>query len=151
MNNLTERDLAKYLGTGVKIVYKGSSQHFVLRIPELYTVFHSGFENVKLILRPLSDLTKEITYNGETFVPIVRLFEMFLEVNNLDYYEPRTKITEFSDRIEIVDTTIYAYFKVYTNNFWINLAWVLDKLHEWQFACGLDESLWIDLNTLEDK
>lgn len=28
------------------------------------------------ILRPLSDLTKEITHNGETFVPLVRILEL---------------------------------------------------------------------------
>lgn len=36
-------------------------------------VISEGYEHFKLILRPLSDLTKEITHNGETFVPIERL------------------------------------------------------------------------------
>lgn len=32
-----------------------------------------GFESVMLILRPLSDLTKEIEHNGEKFVPHTKL------------------------------------------------------------------------------
>ncbi len=35
--------------------------------------YGAEFDNVELILRPLSDLTKPITQNGETFVPIVEL------------------------------------------------------------------------------
>ena len=31
------------------------------------------YENIKPILHPLTDLTKEIEYNGEVFVPITRL------------------------------------------------------------------------------
>lgn len=34
-------------------------------------------KRVKPILRPLSDLTKEIEHGGETFVPLKRLFEMY--------------------------------------------------------------------------
>src|SRR6478736_5084359 len=32
--------------------------------------------NTKPILRPVSDLTKEITHNGKTFVPLVELFNI---------------------------------------------------------------------------
>jgi len=34
-----------------------------------------GFESVKPLLRPLSDLTKEIDHNGEKFVPIDKILE----------------------------------------------------------------------------
>ncbi|AXH74763.1 MAG: hypothetical protein [Bacteriophage sp.] len=33
-----------------------------------------ALKSAKLRLRPLSELTKEITHNGETFVPLVKLF-----------------------------------------------------------------------------
>lgn len=33
-------------------------------------------QDVKPILRPLSDLTKEITINGETFIPLVYLYKI---------------------------------------------------------------------------
>ena len=34
------------------------------------------YDEFKPIVRPLSDLTKEITHNGENFVPIVKIAEM---------------------------------------------------------------------------
>ena len=35
------------------------------------------FENCKLILRPLSDLTKKIETHGEKFVPIIAMYPLF--------------------------------------------------------------------------
>jgi hypothetical protein len=34
-------------------------------------------QNIKLILHPLSDLTKEIEHNGEKFVPMVKLLHLY--------------------------------------------------------------------------
>lgn len=57
---------------------------------------YNCFEEIKPILRPLSDLTKEITVNGENFVPsdyISVRFNLFcgewlyLCINNLDVIE----------------------------------------------------------------
>lgn len=39
-------------------------------------------QSITIIARPLSDLTKPITHNGETFVPIVELAKIVDEFNN---------------------------------------------------------------------
>lgn len=41
----------------------------------VYLSFQKDFVGVPIV-RPLSDLTKPITHNGETFVPIAKLFKM---------------------------------------------------------------------------
>ncbi|MCL1655457.1 hypothetical protein M2T79_02530 [Elizabethkingia miricola] len=46
--------------------WKGSREKQMIKI-----------ENIKPILRPMSDLTKEITHNGETFVPLHRILEAY--------------------------------------------------------------------------
>ena len=79
--------------------------------------------DIKLILRPLSDLTKEITHNGEAFVPILRIEEMGYRIYRLtldgigDLSEPHR---------------------------------VTRKLHSWHFdTFGLiDANLAIDINTI---
>lgn len=78
MEKLEIKHLAPYLAYGVNIQYLGNE------IVELVgfnknTIYHTtGFFvelpcNIKPILRPLSDLTKEIEHNGEKFVPIIYL------------------------------------------------------------------------------
>jgi hypothetical protein len=49
----------------------------------LINTFNENGKNIKPILRPLSDLTKEIEVNGEKFVPIVKLLE-YQETNYFD-------------------------------------------------------------------
>jgi len=46
--------------------WKGSREKQMIKI-----------ENIKPILRPMSDLTKEITRNGETFVPLHIILEAY--------------------------------------------------------------------------
>lgn len=43
---------------------------------------NESLDTIKLILRPLSDLTKEITHNGETFVPYEKLNLCYSDVCN---------------------------------------------------------------------
>lgn len=75
------------------------------------------------ILRPLSDLTKEITHNGETFVPIQRLKEIY---NSDDDGEP---MHIYFDNIQ--GLRIYGYWDDEQN---IELAmpfWMYEKCFEW--------------------
>lgn len=51
---------------------EGYFEGFLWRNGNTYVNFHRG---VQPILRPLSDLTKEIEHNGEKFVPIRKLLE----------------------------------------------------------------------------
>lgn len=87
--------------------------------------FTGWVEDFKLILHPLSDLTKEIEVNGEKFVPCRKL--------NLKENE----ILDFLDK----DLWIGQWLDYEQNS----------KLHEWHFdTFGLIENdLAIDINTLE--
>ncbi len=86
-------EIRNYLGTGLKISSEGKIWEFVgisrpyktkdtvfvnLDLRELgkgHQTSRSGIltEDKKPLVRPLSDLTKEIEHNGERFVPLVRL------------------------------------------------------------------------------
>jgi hypothetical protein len=77
------KHLAPYLPYGLKVrfdveKYKDNHQHDLvgLELDLVKVKTHIGIvldfpeiERIKPILRPLSDLTKEITHNGQTFVP----------------------------------------------------------------------------------
>lgn len=68
------------IGTRVSVIkkiefYKGHVRLYVgKRHGYLKLVW---FDEIKPLLRPLSDLTKEIEHNGERFVPIERISEMY--------------------------------------------------------------------------
>ena len=89
---------------------------------------YSGFTGSKPILRPLSDLTKEIEVNGEKFVPFERLCLMS------DYSEYMQQIEE--DVYEMNTPVRWPYE-------------IVEKLFEWHFnVFNLPEHLWVDINTL---
>jgi hypothetical protein len=81
--------------------------------------------NIKLHLRPISDLTKEIEHNGEMFVPIEKLDMSFLQ---FEYFH--------SQGIDLSEITY------------------LDarKLHSWHFdTFGLiDAGLAVDINSIKE-
>lgn len=85
-----------------------------------------SFRDIKPILRPLSDLTKEITHNGETFVPIEELNYRCGDCETL------------TDTMSVTTNTKYG---------------IVKRLFEWHFdVFGLIESgEAIDINTLEAK
>ncbi len=80
--------------------------------------------NIKPILRPLSDLTKEITHNGQTFVPSAKMITHGF--HHSFWYE--------------IDKFDYRYLYSYD----------LDKLIEWHFDVFklIENNLAIDVNTL---
>ena len=81
------KHLASYLpyGINIKDVKHGSvfeALHFITTIHQDFSLFKGNLDQLindkylKPILFPLSSLTKEITINSETFVPIKKLFEL---------------------------------------------------------------------------
>lgn len=59
-------------------------------------LYYKGVIQFKPILYPLDYLTKPITHNGETFVPIERLNELFgYEITFDDMYLPIQKLFEW--------------------------------------------------------
>ena len=73
------KHLAGYLPYGLK--YKDIPKGFDgIRELDIKT-FDWCLENGKPILRPLSDLTKEIEVNGEKFVPYINLAKKYAEMS----------------------------------------------------------------------
>lgn len=83
-----------------------------------------------LLLRPMSDLTKEITHRGETFVPMGRL--------------------------KLIDSDVqFNYGKLYSQRGYV-LEWIvsiIDKLAEWMFDYRglIPAGLAVDVNTLPEN
>jgi hypothetical protein len=93
-------------------------------------------EDVFPILRPLSDLTKEIEVDGKKFIPI-----MVLELDS-----HTLSVNKYSNHLEIrgVESNEWSYaIDVYTE--------IMCKLFEWHFdVFGLiEKGLAIDINTLK--
>lgn len=99
---LTLERVAIYLPYGLECIYGGHGHDKKVKIIGLHTnedeetydytfidkmgdVDSDVFGWIKLILRPLSDLTKEIEVNGEKFVPIDVIKDEFLECDILIY------------------------------------------------------------------
>jgi len=87
----------------------------------------------KPILRPLSDLTKEIEVNGEKFVPLIEL----LRLSNFDVSRMKTK-----EQLEYED--------VFCNMDFISFK-DAQKLLEWHFDIYnlIENNLAIDKNTIK--
>ena len=86
------------------------------------------FQLIKPILRPLSDLTKEIEVNGQKFIPIDKL--------GLSY--------DWSDNISIYD------FYPNNNIGMEDIYFTVNKLYEWHFDIFnlIENNLAIDINTI---
>lgn len=103
-------------------IYKPNSKTIICNFSQIGTDYH-------ILARPLSDLTKEITHKGETFVPM----EFF---NSKGMF-----IKEYFERI--IDGK-HKLFVSYANKERDALNdFESDKLREWNFAIGLPEGSWI--------
>ncbi len=137
--NIEIKHLAAYLPYGLKIQllrheYFGIYQHYSLRNWSDYPIsfpVNEGIEyaamlsEVKPILRPLSDLTKEIEVNGEMFVPVERLDEIYGQT------------LESSEAYHLIQPiTLEPYI-------------LIRQLLEWHFDIFNPNNLAIDINTLK--
>ena len=135
------KHLAPYLPYGLKAVdyFDG-----IRLIREIVTANIIGFTDcstkAKPILRPLSDLTKEIEHNGERFVPIDELWNQTLEQIDSNTYD------DYFFNKDLKTTWICK-----ENILQLEYV-VVDKLFEWHFdVFGLiDAGLAIDINTLNN-
>ena len=159
---LTIKHLAAYFPYGLKILRPDNKTILeMVGIIGSSIVFHEesgdtfGFigKHNKPILRPLSDLTKEIEVNGEKFIPIMVLFggETYREYDFTIGIVEKPIIGKFID-ISVKglgDHCITFGLKNPLNNNLTYHNWSL--LHEWNFDLyGLiPAGLAIDINTLE--
>jgi len=114
-----------------------------------------NFKEIKPILRPLSDLTKEIEVNGEKFIPIIALAKLF--------FCAKSAVLEHKDIIDagaygiqvscFYDEHRYAYYQIFGDIDLIehNEYRVVQKLYEWHFDIHdlIGKGLAIDINTLK--
>jgi hypothetical protein len=141
MNKLTIEHLAPYLPYGVYVYHEDQESKTDLVIGvynntidfETWSPVRPYLDEYKLVLRPLSDLTREIEHDGEKFVPIEYLKEHAVcdaERDYLDYAEKN--ITRNPEK------TKFGPYRV------------IQKFFEWHFdVFGLiDKGLAIDINTL---
>lgn len=94
--------------------------------------------NFKPLVRPLSYLTKEISHNGETFVPLKYLHQ---EVFNCEW-------PEFEIDFQTLDIMVNCPEEFYIS--FQDIQLMLEKLHEWHFDIydWIKDGLAIDINTL---
>lgn len=120
--------------------------------------------NYKPILRPPSDLTKEIEHKGIRFIPIVELLKIiFGEIENYNL------IKEFAVEMTI-ENQVYMLAVFSKNNFYLRLSKkfenqsreilditkyqdLINKLCEWHFDFQnlIPQGLALDINTLNKK
>ncbi|MDV3568146.1 hypothetical protein CMU71_14730 [Elizabethkingia anophelis] len=75
MDKLTIQELAPYIPYSVHLMNEygnchNTTTHRCISLESMLTDY-------KMCLRPISDLTKEITHNGETFIPLHRILESY--------------------------------------------------------------------------
>lgn len=122
------KHLAPYFPYGLNILYwNGTAKKYIgtLQVLHYETRHVLGSDKHKPILRPLSDLTKEITVNGETFVPTYRLIK-----------EDKSFTKDFID--------VFGYEELKVS--------VYELLLEWHFDIFrlIPAGLAIDINTLNE-
>lgn len=131
---LTIEHLAAYLPYGVKVVpiFGG---YAILDVENIGRVLVSD-KPIKPVLRPLSDLIKTITHNGETFVPIDVIFKLRQGYTDWLTFEKESWIKKHG-----------------TSGFIGRVPHsIIKMLHSWHFdTFGLIEAgLAIDINTLNN-
>jgi hypothetical protein len=126
------KHLAPYLPYGLKGVYHESI--ITLSLNGFSSATEIGYDislflkcEIKPILRPLSDLTIEITHNGQTFVPI-------------EWFEEKYFATDLPAQCE----------RIIEDDRWVNQSsyMLIEQLFEWHFdVFGLiEKGLAIDIN-----
>ena len=129
-----EEFLAMSLPYGLKAIYTPCDRpdYIVEFGPSRYIMLVNKEYDYKPIIRPLSDLTKQIEHNGEEFVPIQEIFN-----HTLCYAEMQNGLYES-----------FVVFGITQKPFWM-----VEKLIEWHFdIAGLIENgEAIDINRLPEN
>jgi len=116
------------------------------------------FSEFKPLLRPLSDLTKEIEHNGETIIPLQELSKIMLlkvecHIFMGDYIDLGHGYSFHFNKKEVN----FECRKGFRGEKWDEQCYVpnqlkmFDKLHEWHFDTRglIDNNLAIDINTIK--
>ena len=147
--------LAMSLPYGVKILWRDGE--IVTLEPRIIHFIFDNDEYTKPILRPLSDLTKEIEHKGERFVPIVKLMQIAYEIQDSDITPEKIYVKDNLHTVKISDVEFafdadYNSFISMLHNFFSAVPKQLElfqKLIEWHFNLMDIGEEFIDVNTLE--
>jgi hypothetical protein len=71
------KHLAPYLPYGLRFYNKKINKDSIQVTVAIISAWEGNYIDIKPILRPLSDLTKEIKHDGNKFVPIDRILKQF--------------------------------------------------------------------------
>ena len=164
MKKLELKDICGYIPYGFKYLYEGNTIGDV-RIQDYKTTIDSPLclnFIIKPLLRPMSDITKEIIHEGERFVPIVELGHIIEPGGNWQVYRDGAgDLTEYGDDdVECVAHLCYssACFGLSVGDDIESISTsdmiaFLDKLSEWMFDYRglISAGLAIDVNTLPEN
>lgn len=155
------KHLAGYLPYGLKIRYIQRNETHDLEHHNIMSI--CSYQNhLKPILRPLSDLTKEIEVNGEKFVPmeeLVRIMhpnEVFISLETSTARNLQSVRYKYHRGRNTVCDTINVYTEELNqgSKYCFNIVntdwWIIQKLLEWHFDIHglIENNLAIDINTL---
>jgi len=150
MEKLKLRDLSVYLPYGLNGLDELKQRVKIIGFKNETYFIESGNVNaygdilsLVPILRPLSDITKNITINEITFIPIKKLNE------HIGFYNSR--FIDYDDG-ESKNTLHFSFFDVYFESLEFDkILEIQNKLLEWHFDIyGLiDKGLAIDINTIK--
>ena len=152
------KTLAPYLPYGLKIRYIERNETHIFNSYNIDAVC-SEQNHLKPILRPLSDLTKEIEVNGEKFVPIVELSKIAYSERKIKAFSKNGVI--YNHLVGFVDfdynpeqfSFVSRHYNKEMNcigNFNVpNQLLLFNKLFEWHFnVLNLPENLYVNYNNI---
>lgn len=168
MDKLELKDIAPYLphSLGVKILnhlndYTGkefseiNGYYFIGK--SLHITYNGGntgksISEFKPLLRPMSDLTKEITHNGETFVPIARLLRMKFPDEPLIGRYSIIKVSKSGYPRAYFEFMATKEIRIYPFELFDTPYWIIQKLQEWKFDTEklIERGLAINLNEVDN-
>jgi len=142
------QEIVGYLPYGLQSVSFFNDEPVVgLVTPSGIAKYTDNSTGSKLLLRPLSDYTKEITVNGKTFIPIDELRRY--HAGHCEYVNISTPYIEGRGTIQFVPvlTTKAPYEYGFAT-----LA-MMQKLYEWHFDLHglIYRGLVLDINTLNNE
>lgn len=114
MEKLESKHVLPYVLYGVKML---TEKHILDAKDRIWTLQPSSFTNgwktefnSKIILRPLSDLTKPITHEGETFVPVEKY--NYLRFDEISKYKGGSNVMKFI-QVREQDVLLELHFDIY--------------------------------------
>ena len=168
MKTLELKDICGYLPYGLRIMRPPTNVPVVAELLDIrkdFTILGAGhIDTYRAVLRPMSDLTKEITHRGEKFVPLVELAKIALRDAIAKRYYNDVDFVIKNDYVEIHGHYKFRYthrgsFEMcrtisdFDELTCLHQCEIFDKLDAWMFDYRglISAGLAIDVNTLPEN